>query len=412
MTARRMAAGTTLAAAAGLWLLAASLLWRTDVPADLDLPDVDPATVFSAAHLRESADYVALPRALWVGTTCVQLAVLALFVLHRRGLAARLQGGRILRSVLLLALVLAAVWLARLPFAAVGHWWRRRHGLSRQGYEAWLVAPWLELAVAALVALLALLAAIALARRLGRWWWIAGWPLLAALATAVVVSGPLVLAPRLEPLADRRLAREIRGLARQQGLGSVEVAVKDARALTTTANAEVAGVGPSRRVVLWNTLLDGRFTRPEVRAVAAHELAHVSRRHLWKGLGWFALLSLPALAAVAEVTRRFGGLGDPAVVPVAVLAVVVAELALLPVANALSRRYEAEADWVALETTRDPAAAEALIRRFSRTGLAQPDPPRWAYALRSTHPSPVERIALARAWAASYRSGAEPRAGS
>ena len=399
-----------LAIAAGLWILAAWLLWRTEVPADLRLPDLAASEEFSGSELDETASYARVPRALWIGSTLLQLAVLAALAWRGPRLARRLPGGAARRAVVLLLCVLAVIWLARLPFAAVGHWWRRRHGLSRQGYLDWLTAPWLELVASVAMLCLALLVAMALARRLGSRWWLAGGALLAAFGAGVVLAQPLVLAPRLDPLRDRQLTAEIQGLARGLGLGSVDVEVKDASERTTTANAEVAGIGPTRRVVLWDTLLDGRFTPGEIRFVAAHELAHVARRHLWKGLAWFALLALPCAYVLARVTERQGGMGQPAAVPLAVLTVVALELALLPFANALSRRYEAEADWVALEATEDPAAARRLLRRFSRTSLAQPEPPTWSYALRSTHPSLLERIAMAEAWAARKSPGS--RAGS
>ena len=396
-----------LAAAAVLWLVCAALLWRTEVPADLRLPDVAARGEFSSDELERTAAYARVPRALWVGSTLAQLVLLAMLARRARPLASALPGGAVARSVALLLVALLGIWLVRLPFAAAGHWWRRRHGLSRQGYLDWLTAPGLEHAAMVLVACVALLLAIVLARRLGGRWWFAGGPLLAALGAGVVLLQPLVLAPRLEPLADPVLTAEIRALADRVGVDAIAVEVKDASERTTTANAEIAGIGPTRRIVLWDTLLDGRFTRGEVRAVAAHELAHVGRSHLWKGLAWFALLALPCVYVVAAVTRLRGGLGEPPAVPLAVLAVVALQLALLPFSNAVSRRYEAEADWLALEATGDAAAARRLLHRFSETSLAQPDPPAWSYVLRSTHPSLLERIALSRAWEARREAGRE-----
>jgi STE24 endopeptidase len=151
-------------------------------------------------------------------------------------------------------------------------------------------------------------------------------------------------------------------------------------------------------VFLWDTLLDGRFADEEVRFVLAHEIAHHSREHLWKGAAWYALLLLPLLGGVAWLTRRRGGLYEPKAVPLALLALVAGGIALQPLANAVSRDTEAEADWIALETTRDPAAARALFRGFTEEALEDPTPPGWAHQAFSTHPSVAERIAMATAW--------------
>lgn len=391
-------------------LLAASWLWRTEVPGEVSLPRLDERREFAPAQLRETAEYSRVARRLWLGSALAQLAALAALAWAAPALARRGRGRPFARSLTLLALTLVALWLVRLPLGLAAHWWRRRHDLSRQGYAEWVTAPWLELLASALAAALALALAVAFARRLGERWWLAGGPALAALGTAVVALQPLVLAPRLDPLPNRRLAAEIRALARSVGVDSVEVEVKDAHTRTRTANAEVAGIGPTRRVVLWDTLLDGRFTRGEIRFVAAHELAHVGRRHLWKGLAWLALLALPCVYVVARATRQRGGIGEPAAVPLAVLAVVALQLGLLPFVNVVSRRYEAEADWVALEATRDPAAARRLMRRFSATSLAEPQPPAWASALRGTHPALLARMAMSDAWVTRAREA--PREGS
>jgi STE24 endopeptidase len=169
-------------------------------------------------------------------------------------------------------------------------------------------------------------------------------------------------------------------------------------------------------VILWNTLLDGRFSRGEEDVVIAHELGHVRSRHILKALGWTALIALPTLWLVALATRRRGGLGDPANLPFAFLFVTVLALATAPLQNAVSRRYEAEADWRALNATRDPASAQQLFRTFERTSLEQPTPPLWDYLWLENHPTLLQRIAMADRWrernpvASSVRSGRRSRA--
>ncbi|MGH3052032.1 MAG: M48 family metalloprotease, partial [Gaiellaceae bacterium] len=164
------------------------------------------------------------------------------------------------------------------------------------------------------------------------------------------------------------------------------------------ANAYVAGIGPSKRVVLYDTILDGSFSRGELLSVSAHELAHVARSHLWKGLAWFALLAIPGVFVVAWVTQRRGGLEDPALVPLALLVALLFSLATLPFQNLVSRRYEREADWLALVATRDPDSAISLDRTLVLRALGDPDPPGWLVVLLSTHPPAMERIAMAEAF--------------
>src|SRR5436309_14318281 len=90
----------------------------------------------------------------------------------------------------------------------------------------------------------------------------------------------------------------------------------------------------------------------------------------------------------------------PEVVPFSLLVIVVFQLAVTPFTNAVSRRYEGEADWRALQATQDPASARKLLRAFARYDLVQPDPPGWSYVWIDTHPTLAQRVAMANAWAA------------
>ena len=112
-----------------------------------------------------------------------------------------------------------------------------------------------------------------------------------------------------------------------------------------------------------------------------------------------ALLLLPAGLVVMLATRRRGGLAVARAVPLTLFVVAVLQLVAAPLQSAASRRYEAEADWRALETTREPAAMESLMERFTSEALADPDPPGWFHVLFESHPSGLERISMARAWA-------------
>ncbi len=138
--------------------------------------------------------------------------------------------------------------------------------------------------------------------------------------------------------------------------------------------------------------------------VIAHEFGHLSREHVLKSIGLYALFAFPGAYLVARFTRRRGGMREPTAVPLSLFVVTVLGLLALAPASAVSRRYEAEADWVALETVEDPAAAERLFERFTEITLSEPDPPDWFEVL-SSHPSVAKRIAMAVAWR--EREGAE-----
>jgi STE24 endopeptidase len=396
MTAIRK--GLAILALFTAWFAAAALLWRTSVPDGLDLPDLDARDFFSARELRRHERYEGFLRGLFFPAVLVQVAALAGLVLAAPRIVRRLPFRPLVQGVVLALVGVACLSLARLPVGVTAHWWRRRYGIARQGYLEWLVDPWLELAAEGALTCAAAALAMVLAARLGPRWWLAGAPVVAALAAAVVIAQPLLLEPRVEPLRNARLEADIRGLAARAGVGSVDVVVRDASTRTRAGNAEVYGLGPTRRVVLWDTLLDGRFSPDAIRAIVAHELAHVARDHVWKGLGWVCLLALPATFAIAQAARLRGGLARPEAVPLALLTVFCLELLLLPATNAVSRRYEAEADWVALEATRDAPAARRLTLRLVRASLADPDPPTWAYVLRRTHPTAVQRLAMTLAW--------------
>jgi STE24 endopeptidase len=252
----------------------------------------------------------------------------------------------------------------------------------------------LAMAVAILAGLLLL------AKKVGRWWWLAATPLLVALFASLQLAIPYVLTIGTHPLGDEKLAADIRTLERREDAGNPPIRVEDVSDQTTAANAYAVGIGPSERVVFWNTLLDGRFTDREVRFVAAHELGHLARNHILKSFGWFTLFLVPILGVAAYLTERRGGLRNAGTVPLLLLTIVAVQLVALPLRNAITRRYEAEADWVALTATRDPSAGRGLFREFVKTSLQDPSPSWWAHVLLDDHPTSLDRIEQAAAWRA------------
>jgi STE24 endopeptidase len=196
--------------------------------------------------------------------------------------------------------------------------------------------------------------------------------------------------------APPAVVAETTELAEEQGVGEIDVRVAEVNAYEGP-NAAAAGLGPTRRIVVWDTLLES-FGDDEVRLVLAHEVGHHAREHLWKSVAWYALFAFPGAFLIAWATRRRGGMREPTAVPLALFVLVVLEFVALPAQNAITRNLETEADWVALEATEDPEAARDLFTGFSEEGLIDPSPPTWAYVMMETHPTMAQRIALAEAW--------------
>jgi STE24 endopeptidase len=411
---RTLAKRIGLLALAAAWVASGFLLWRTSVPR-LDLPHLDERSFFSVDVLDRIHDYRRLSRALLLGSLAAELVVLALLVWKAGALADFLSGfarGRIRTGVLLGLAVAAALWLAVLPFSAVSLWWRRRYELTHQGVAGWLRDQVVALGVELVLVAATVAVALALAGWLGRSWWLVGAPAFALAGVVFFLAQPLVIQPlfnRFEPLRNAELAERIKQLGREEGVNVGKVLVADASRRTTAANAYVAGLGPTKRVVFYDTILDGRFTQPELESVAAHELGHVARHHLWKGIAFFALLAVPGVFLVAWVTNLRGGLAhDASLVPLGIAVALVYALLLMPFGNLVSRRYEAEADWMALTATGDPASFIALEKRLTTTSLGDPDPPEWVTLVYGTHPTPLRRIAMAEAYELRLRESPAP----
>ncbi|MEA2375060.1 MAG: endopeptidase [Thermoleophilaceae bacterium] len=390
-------------AALGLLVLAAALvyagsrLWHTSVPGSLHLPSLDVRSEVAAAPLRRAESFEAFLRVMLLLSQVVLVVVLALYARRGAAYATRSAAGPIGTGFLLGMLGLGLTWLAGLPFAAVGLWWARRHHVVHTGYLSSLLGDWASLGARFVLLCGALAIAMGLARLLRRAWWVPVAVVFTAVTLLFAFVTPWLIADLHAPHSTR-VRSEAAVLARTEGVPGVAVRIERVHKVTSTPNAYSAGLGPSRRVVLWDTI--ARFPYREVRFTLGHELAHQARHHILKDVAWYLLLALPIGLLVAVLTRGRGGLARPEAIPLALLIVVVAQLVTSPLMAAKSRRYEAEADWSSLNVTRDPGAMIGLFRHFTSVGLADPDPPSWYQTLFADHPSGLERIAMARAWAA------------
>lgn len=392
--ASRLALVLLVAALAAGWAVAAWWLWQTEVPDGLRLPEVEATSVLASDLVAEARDFERFLRWSFVASLLVVLVVFAFYARYGARFARESAAGRIGTGMLIGMLGLAILWLVQVPFGLLDLWWQRRHDVSELGYGEWIVLNWFALGGEFLFVCLALLIVMGLAGLFRNWWWIPGGAVFVGLVALFTFVSPYLIPAQEDPPPD--IVEQADELAAEQGLPEIPVRVQVVESWEAP-NAAATGLGPTRRVILWDTLVSS-FGDDEVRVVLAHELGHHSRDHLWKNIGWYALFAFPGAFLIARATRRRGGMREPTAVPIALLVLVALQTVALPLQNAITRNMEKEADWVALETTQDPDGARGLFEGFAREALLDPDPPGWSYHLLETHPVIVDRVAMAEAW--------------
>ncbi|HEY0508670.1 MAG TPA: M48 family metallopeptidase [Blastococcus sp.] len=376
---------------------------------------VDPAAVLSGGRLEQAESFAAALRPASLISLLLGLTVSAVLGLTRlgarlvRGVAAPLGGGwawQVLLGTLALAV---AGRLVTLPLSAYGEVVRHRYGLSTRGWGLWLRDVTVSTAIDTGLTALGLLALVWLARRAGRTWWIWAGTGAAALVTAGSFLWPVLVEPafnRFTPLAAGELRSDLLQLAEDNGTPVQNVLVSDASRRTTALNAYVSGFGSTRRIVVYDTLLD-RLPDDQIESIVAHELGHVAADDVLTGTLMGALGAGAGVAALgwllswAGLLRRAGAesAGDARVVPLLLFLVAVGTLVSTPVQNLVSRQVEARADVHALDLTDDPAAFVRMQRGLADTNLSDPDPPAaWQWFFGS-HPTAAQRMAMAADWA-------------
>ena len=370
---------------------------------------IEPAPVeveqyFTAFQLDRAEDFRGLQRMLGLAGLGVGVAALAVLAWRPpERLIARVQARPLLGGAAVGAGISLLLVVVELPLRA---WMRERAldvGLATQAWPDWAVDVVKSAGIGAVTAAIGGLVAVALIRRFPRNWWAPASALVVAYAVLTVWLWPVVIDPlfnRFEPLRPGPLREDVVELAERAGVDVGEVYRVDASRRTSAANAYVNGLGHSKRVVLYDNLID-RFPHDEVRIVVAHELAHQKHNDLLRGLAWLALVAPAGTFLTQALAERFGGrgrLGSPAGLPAVALAISLVALGLGAASNVLSRQVEARADAFALDLTRDPADFVKFERRIAIRNISDPDPPRLLQLLFATHPTTAERIGIGEAW--------------
>jgi STE24 endopeptidase len=357
---------------------------------------------FSAAEIERGRRYARPQLALGLTGAAVELS--ALIAVARRAVAFSERGswrgpaaGAAAGAALSVGLSLPP-----LPLSMIA---RRRSlavGLATQTWRDWGIDLLKANAIQSVLAGGAGASIVALTRRWPRWWWLPAGAGSVFVGAGLAALAPVVLDPIFNdftPLPEGQARSDVLELAQAAGVNVREVYSVDASRRTTAANAYVTGLGPTKRVVLFDTLLD-RYDRDELRLVVAHELAHVKHRDVLRSVAFAGLVAVPSAFAVQELSRSLGAQpGSAASLPVLALAAAAVTLPVGIIANRLSRAVERRADTFALKLAGAPEAFVSFERRIALQNVADLDPPRWFVSLLSTHPPTMERIALAAAQA-------------
>ncbi len=374
---------------------------------------VDEGAYFSPAELDRARDFRDTQRLLGVGGLALAgLTLTVLVVRPPRRVFTRAGRRPILGAAAAGAGISVLLVVVGLPLSAVAHQRSVDVGLSTQDWGPWLADVGKSTAVQAVFAGVGGAVALALVRRVRRDWWAPTAAVIVLFGALSVYLFPVVVDPlfnKFKPLPHGELRSEVLALAKRAGVDVGQVYRVDASRRTTGANAYVNGLGHTKRVVLYDTLIEN-FPDDQVRSVVAHELGHQAHDDLMRGLAWLAIVAPAGTYLVQQLAERLGrrdGLADhrvrpgPAVLPALALSVALVSFVLGSASNVLSRRVEASADSFSLRLTHDPAAFVALERRLALTNVADPSPPGLLQVLFGTHPTTVQRIGIGEAYARS-----------
>jgi STE24 endopeptidase len=326
----------------------------------------------------------------------------------------------ILATTLFVAVLTLALEAVRLPMAFhAGIRIERWYDLSTESTSRW----WADRFKGILLGLPMVVVAGVVVWLLMRWspdrWWLLAAVCLSLTMVLLAYVAPVVLVPlftRCEPLERPALVDRLTALATRAGtrvLGVFEWRVRDR---TRKANAVLAGMGRTRRILLSDTLLAG-YSDDEIEVILAHELAHHVHRDIWTALALDAVLMLLACyVADAAAGAAVGHVGlqsksDIAGLPLLVLCGGVVSRAGAPLVHAVSRAHERRADRYALTMTRNATAFASAIRRLASQNLAEEQPSRLVEWLCYSHPPTATRLAAAREWETGMVAGRGAREG-
>lgn len=375
-----------------------------------EVEDVETLPVQVPEPSAKATRYYRSGNLLWVAGQLIGAAILLLVLFlgwsgKLRDLAYKVSRRWWFAFAVYFVLVVVVISLLALPLEMYSGFFRQHaYGLSTESFGGWLKDWALNLMVTVIFGLLFAWIPFRLIKRQPKRWWLwFGIGSLPVMAFIMLIS-PVFVDPLFndfEPMKDHDLEAKLLTLADRAGIGDADVFEVDKSTETTTVNAYVTGIGSTKRIVLWDTII-AKLEDRELLFVMAHEMGHYVLGHVWKFILILAVLitfgfwviHLTGGWALQKWGDRFGvhELGDFASLPLMLLLLGIVFFLLMPAINGYSRSIEHDADTFGLELTRDNYAAATAFVELQQQNLANPRPG-WLYKLwRSSHPPLGERI--------------------
>jgi len=360
---------------------------------------------FNEDFLGRASEYQRISLQIYLARTLIMWAALAGILLFSWRHFSRLAPISLSHAAAYIALIFLALYLLTLPLDYYrGFVLESRFGLTAHTPATWAMDYLINRSISLLLTVLSFTGLYALMQYYpSRWWYIAG-----VFSALFIIAGtylyPLIIDPlfyNFEPLQDEAMNSRIIIMAEDVGIQVDEVLVADASRKTTKANAYFTGLGGSKRIVVYDTLLSG-FSQHEALAVIAHEIAHWKYAHITKGIllgigqAFITLFLLSLVLKELSITQAAASRADFRAIIIAIIFFTLISFVSMPIQNAISRAFEREADLMAIELTRMKELQVTLHKNLAQANLSNVEPHPLIKAVLYTHPPTLERINLAR----------------
>ena len=372
----------------------------TGIPLEYVGTAADPATFMSADQLQMSTTFARIRHLLFFLSTPFEWLAILFFIFsglsdHFEDVVKTRISARWLQTVVYYLMFALFSFLVMLPFRFISYQLARFYGTSVMSLSHWLRNRGIDFIVDFILMIAIIQTVLFLMRNFRRTWWRAAWFVFIPFAFFIMLIQPILIDPLyndFRPIQNPQLETRILNMAEDAGISARSVFEVKMSDRTNTINGYVTGVGPTARIVLWDTATM-QLSEDEIMFLMAHEIAHYVNRDVYIGI-FIAIVF--AFGGMYIVYRVVDNMEDQRLnrIPAAILTVSMLLFAVSPVSNFISRRIEVRADEFALETTQDADAGISLFQTLSATSLNEVHPPRLVRIFRSMHPSIFERIVV------------------